>query len=48
MDLNVGLGPMVRVEGPRAWFGYLVGAVVGTIVALPILEVLFGANVPVL
>jgi uncharacterized membrane protein YeaQ/YmgE (transglycosylase-associated protein family) len=48
MDLHVSLGPMERVEGARAWLGYLVGAVVGAIVALPILEVVFGADVPVL
>jgi hypothetical protein len=47
MDLNVGLGAMERVEGLRALVAYLIGGALGTLVALPILEMLFGVNVPV-
>jgi hypothetical protein len=48
MDLHVDLGAVERVEGIRAWVAYLIGAVVGTLVALPIIQALFGVQVPLI
>jgi len=48
MDLNVDLGPVERVEGARAWIAYFVGAMVGMAVALPLLQALFGFEVPLI
>ena len=48
MDLNVDLGAVERVEGVRALLAYVVGATVGTVVALPLLHALFGFEVPLI
>ena len=47
MNLNQPLDPAVRVDGIRAVVAYVVGIVVGTALALPILAALFGINLPV-
>jgi hypothetical protein len=48
MDLHVDLGAVERVEGLPALVAYLIGAVVGTLVALPILQALFDVEVPLI
>ena len=46
MDLHVDLDATWRLEGTRALLAYLIGATVGTLVALPILGALFGFHLP--
>jgi hypothetical protein len=47
MDLNAQLDVVQRVQGTRALVAYLIGAAVGTAVALPILVTLFGLQLAV-
>jgi hypothetical protein len=46
MDLSSQLHLVERVEGTRALFAYVIGLLVGAVVALPILAA-FGVAVPV-
>jgi hypothetical protein len=48
MDLHVDLDATWRLEGARAVLAYLVGAALGTLVALPILDALFDFHVPLI
>ena len=42
MDLNTYVDPVIEPTGPSAVGAYVVGAVAGTAVALPVLMAVFG------